>query len=247
MLNLINWHWLEDLLVRACEAEIREFGQIHAEEVFFAFCLEYDGLDGSLSFSYATRESVEAAIRAESGVDGAGYRAFELRPENWRYRGHPVFDPDSTPPGTDRIMEQYREAMGEDQDPEVREFLWLRFEYLVECVVQRLIERGAFRYLGREAEFLAYSANEHESLEELEDRLEKLYPNYRRATAEWAEEPRPGEVRPRHCEDGSGCGRRRSRPEARCTCCGAWCCPLCRTLHAHPELARRQPFFRNEP
>jgi hypothetical protein len=245
-MNLINWHWLEDLLVRACELEIRTFGLNHPEEPVFAFCLEYEGLDASLNFSYGTREAVETAVsslRAEDEGEGVCYRAVELRPEHWRFRRQPRQDPEGVWSDAEPILERYRENMQEDAQPEVTEFLWLRFEYVAECVAQRLLERGTFRYLNRELEFLAYAANEHESLEELEDRLSKLFPDYRRATVEYVTRPRLGQLSSRNCR-GSRC-RRRPRPAllTRCTYCQGWFCDRCLEEHSHPELFSRRPFF----
>ena len=64
----------------------------------------------------------------------------------------------------------------------------------MESVVKRLLERGSFRHLRRDAEFLAYVAHEHETLEELEDAITKLYPDDERATVDFSEHPRPGEL-----------------------------------------------------
>lgn len=237
---LLNWHWLEDLLARACELEIRCFGQDHPEETFFAFCLEFDGLEGGLQLSYGTRDAVEAA----AGVDpGVCYRALELRPQYWKYRAVPVLDAEGYWSRARPLLEQYRELMADDLDPDQTEFYWLRFEYLTECVIQRLIDRDAFRHLGRDREFLAYSAAETERLEELEERILKHYPHYRRATSEWVDQARSGYFRGITC-DGEFCGDPPAEEDlTRCTGCHLWFCPQCREGHAHPELSRRQPFF----
>jgi len=244
--ELINWLWLEDLLVRASEAEIRCFGAAHPGEAFFAFCLEFDGLQGTLGLSYGTREAVEYVVagrRSDEGEETVCYRAVELLPENWRYRKRPVQDPEGAWQQAQPILQRYRDAMAADLDPGVTEFLWMRFEFLAECVVQRLTERGAFRHLAQEGEFLAYTGNENESLEELEDRLEKLYPHYRRATAELVSQPRMGQPLPKACAnaDRSPHGSRGSL--YRCTHCGDWYCASCADGHFHEELSVRLPFF----
>lgn len=275
-MRLINWHWLEDLLVRACEAEVRAFARRHQDEEFFAFCLEFEGLSGELAFSYGTRGVVEdayATLAADPDEEPLYYRAVELNPEHWRYRREPVRDEDGSWARARPILAAYAEAMQEDPESEVGEFLWLRFEYLAESVIRRLVERDGFRALPREAQFLAYPAAEDERLEELEERILKLYPNYRRATAELVDHPRPGELSSENCE-AEGCPNAASRPEIadlttvltqeelrhtltvldhwreelglqRCTYCDAWLCEACGEQHAHPELARRQSFFRS--
>lgn len=243
---LINWHWLEDLLVRACEVEIRAFGQRHPEERFFAFCVEFDGIDGSLRLSYGTHDAVEAAARESrrsSPDDPLNYRSLELQPRNWKFRWEPRFDPEGHWSRMAPLLDQYAELMAEDREPEEAEFYWLRLEFLAECAVRRLIDRDAFRHLWREEEFLAYPFCSEERLEELEDRIEKLYPAYQRATAEWAEQPRPGDFHAGRCE-GTRCGKLRTRASlVRCTHCQAWFCDQCRPTHLHPELAQRRPLF----
>jgi hypothetical protein len=247
--NLINWLWLEDLLVRASEAEIRAFAAAHPDETFFAACLEFDGLAGTVAFSYGSRDAVEAAaaaLQAESSQP-VYYRAVELQPQYWRYRLQPAAGPDRVPSGcwqdTEPILERYRESMEADLEPEVTEFLWLRFEYLAECVLRRLLDRAAFSPLPCEAEFLAFSGNDLESLEELEDRLEKLYPRYRRATVELSSRPRLGELPARRCQ-GDPCPERQNRfGLVRCTYCQRWLCATCEAAHSHPELFERVPFF----
>jgi hypothetical protein len=255
VVSLINWLWLEDLLVRAAEAEIRQFGRAHPHESFFAFCLEFDGLTGQLHFSYGTRAAVDGALHTlrDEADDGAVYyRSVELRPENWGYHRVPPADPEGYWRRAQPIFERYREAMGEDQEPGVAEFLWLRFDYLAECVVRALIDRQAFYPLAQEAEFIAYSANEHEGDEELEDRIARLFPRYQRATVELVNQPRPadflnplwsGETVPRRCH-GEECRRKVKTGELyRCTCCHQWFCEPCAGLHTHPELFDRQPLF----
>lgn len=248
-MHLINWHWLEDLLVQAAESEIREFGLAHPEEAFFASCLEYEGLDGAVSMSLGSRAAVESAVarlREEAPEESIQYREVELRTENWLHREIPLLHSEHSPPAARSILEKYRENMQGEADEEVREFLWMRFEFLAESVVRRLIERGAFRYLYREPEFIAFAANEHESLEELEDRIQRFYPNYRRATAEWTDDPRVGNLRPLHCQGGRCRRHPRPRHLTRCTACGRWFCEACQEIHAHPELLLRQPFFAQE-
>lgn len=260
-MELINWPWLEDLLVRACDAEIRAFGAAHPEARFFAFALEFDGLTGTLHLSYGTRESVENAFAALPHPDPEEmpcYRAVELRPENWTYRCRPVLDPTGSWDAAEQVLEKFRTNVSGDRQPailadldpdadekaaEIVEFYWLRFEFLAECVVRRLLEKDPFNSLNRETEFLAYACNEHEYLEELEDRLQKLYPRYRRATAEWVAHPRFGLPSFQGCR-GEGCREPRgSRDLQRCTCCHRWYCEACRPSHGHPELARRMSFF----
>lgn len=258
-MELINWPWLEDLLVKACDAEIRSFAESHAEVACFAFALEFDGLAGTLHHSYGTREPVEAAFRqlaAEADEEPLCYRAIELRPENWEYRAVPIQDPVGAWASAEAILAKYRANMGEgggddlleddveeDQAEEIAEFYWLRFEFLAECVLRRLVEKDSFRVLNREPEFLAFACNEHEYLEELEDRLQKQYPRYRRATAEWVSHPRFGLPSFLGCR-GETCEAGKSAVELeRCTYCHRWYCPECRPDHRHPELAERQPFF----
>ena len=243
----LNWHWLEDLLVTAGDLEVRAFGLAHSEEIFFAACLEYDGLEGSLAWSFGTRDAVEAVVAAADPRtrDDLCYRAVELQPENWEYRRMPVQDPEGLWDAPRRLLDQYREIMNEDLDPEVAEFYWLRFEYLAESVVQRMLERGSFRYLNREGEFLAYAYNEHETLEELEDRLARFFPGYRPATMEFVEHPRLGEL-PAHVCAGRHGRERLSTLTAlgRCTACQKWYCPRCSQSHHHPELRARRSFFK---
>lgn len=242
---LINWHWLEDLLVRACELEIREFSERQGDDPCFAFCLEFEGLDGSIRLSYGTRAAVDAAARRlqlELG-DGIAYRSVELQPENWRFRDEPIADPEGYWSRAKPLQAQYAAIMSEDNEPEKAEFFWLRFEYLTECVIRRLTDRDAFRRLNTERDFLAYSLCREECMEELEDRLVKLYPAYRRATMEWSTSARPGEFDAGSC-DGTACGRSLARAVlARCTHCQGWFCEACREEHGHPELAKRQSFW----
>lgn len=240
----INWHWLEDLLVRACEVEVRLFGQRHPEERFFAFCLEFDGLTGTFQTSYGTREAVDGAARRlglELGPDVINYRAVELQPENWTYRGEPAKDPEGHWARMEPLLGQYADLMGDDREPDEAEFYWLRLEYLAECAVRRLIDRDGFRHLWRDEEFVAYPLCQEERLEELEDRLEKLYPAYRRATQEWISQPRAGEFHSGLCE--GSCRPKATGPLTRCTHCQGWFCEPCRLRHSHPELAVRQPLF----
>lgn len=242
---LINWHWLEDLLTRACELEIRRFGEAHGGESFFAFCLEFDGLEGTLRLSYGTRAAVDAVVSsAMNSAEGVtSYRAVELRPENWQHRDIPILDAEGYWSRARPLLDQYRELMADDLDADQTEFYWLRFEYLTESVVQRLIDRDAFRHLRRDREFLAYSAGDAERLEELEERIAKLYPNYRRATSEWVDQARSGYFRGITC-DGPQCGDPPVEEElTRCTGCHLWFCPTCRAEHRHPELTLRQSFF----
>ncbi|MFN3649173.1 MAG: hypothetical protein ACK47B_06290 [Armatimonadota bacterium] len=241
--SLINWDWFEDLLVRACEGEIRRFGSQHPEEPVFACCLEFDALFGALYFSYGTHDAVERAVRgSRKGRGSRSYREVELNPVYWSFRRVPQDDPDGSWEEVGELQRRHRENMALDSAPETVEFLWLRFEYLVECVVRRLIDRGAFRHLSREAEFLAYCATEEDSLEELEDRLEKLYPMYRRATMELTDHPRAGTYPSGRC--GGGCRGSAERPELRrCTYCQTWLCSGCSDGHTHAELLKRQPLF----
>ena len=245
-MQLINWLWLEDLLVDACEGEIRGFGRDHPETPFFAFCLEYDGLHGELELSYGDRRSVDAErsrIVAAGAGEGVQYRVLELRPDHWKHRAQRVEDPHGHWGRASRVLETYRAMIREDENSDTTEFLWLRFEYLAECVVRRLLERGAFRDLRREPEFIAYTANEHESLEELEDRLARFYPNYQRATMEFLPRPRVGEIVPFSCQR-IGCrpGSLRQRL-LRCTYCQRWFCGPCTAQHAHRGLQERSPLF----
>ena len=60
-LHLINWLWLEDLLVRACELDLQNFGAAHADEAFFGYCLEHDGVAGTLRACYATYAASDGA------------------------------------------------------------------------------------------------------------------------------------------------------------------------------------------
>ena len=248
-LRLINWLWLEELLVDACETEIRRFGAEHPDEPVYAFCLEYDGLAGTLGLSYGTRRDVERELARQAAELGEHtcYRASELRPDGWRYRNEGVADREGYWERASRVLAVYREAIdNSEEDPEAAEFLWLRLEYLAECVVRQLKERDAFAPLRRDEEFLAYTATDCESLEELEDRLSRLYPHYRRATIEWAEHARIGSVRSRRCQGDPA--HRQPNPDglARCTVCNTWLCRECQGTHEHPELAERQSFFRGE-
>ncbi len=249
MIDLINWPWLEDLLIRGCEGEIRAFARRQGTEPVFAFCLEFDGLAGDLSLSYGTRSSVDRAA-GRSGVP-AYYRSLELRPENWSLRRQPITDPDGFWAQAEIVLARVREAYNGDLSPEAAEFLWLRFEYLAECVVQALKESGAFQVLAREPEFVAFAANEDESLEELEDRLVKLYPRYRRATVELINQPRPRSILEAHL--GTFEAPRCATPRClavygvdelyRCTHCQSWFCDDCAGEHLHPELFERVPLF----
>jgi hypothetical protein len=243
--NLINWHWLEDLLVRACELEIREFARLHPDERFFAFCLEFDGLECDLRLSFGTHRAVERALRRAQGDSDSPvyYRAIELRPRHWDYARQPLRDPEGAWEPARPLLARCRENMAETDEPEAVEFLWLRFEYLAECVVARLMDRGAFRFLDTEAEFLAFAANENEMLEEMEIRLAKLYPRYRPATAELVSSPRVGELPPRRCRSLTCKSSPRPAAVARCTYCQAWLCEGCGATHLHPELLARRPFF----
>lgn len=258
-MELINWPWLEDLLVRAFDAEVRAFAEAHPEVSCFAFALEFDGLSGTFHLSYGTRPPVEAAFRqlvADNPEEPLDYRAVELHPGHWEYRAVPIQHPEGAWASAEQILAKYRANMGEgaggnlldddeeeDQSEEIAEFYWLRFEFLAECVLRRLVEKDSFRFLNREPEFLAFTCNEHEYLEELEDRLQKLYPRYRRATAEWVGHPRFGLPSFLGCR-GESCEAGKSALELeRCTYCHRWYCPDCRPDHRHPKLAERQPFF----
>jgi hypothetical protein len=245
--KLINWLWLEELLLRSCEAEIEAFGAAYPAEPFFACCLEFDGMAGEIGLSYGSRVDVEdlAARRRSEGEEVPNYRALELQPQHWRYRRVRMIEEDEARDQADGVLRDYVEAVQGDDTPEVTEFLWLRFEYLAECVVQRLLDRDSFRWLNRERQFLAYAATEHESLEELEDRILKQYPTYRRATAEMLRQTRAGTLPPQGCHD-SDCpsrGRFRRVKLQRCTYCQAWFCTECGARHRHAELTDRLPFF----
>jgi hypothetical protein len=269
MTKLINWIWLEDLLTQAVEAEIRALA-MHTDAAFYAFCLEFDTVEASFQLSFGTRADVDQAAAAWDGPgdDPPCYRALELNPQHWRFRHQPFQNPDGPWAQAQPILASIRESItDEEAEGQVVEFLWLRFEYLVESLVQRLIEHEAFQPLHRASEFIAFAANAHDQLEELEDRLCKLYPHYNRATAEWAEhsrhsdvqaelqdlfegeaEPASGEVRRRSlrrraCQSGK-CSRHPSpRNTQRCTYCQRWFCDHCREGHQHPELASPQPLF----
>lgn len=266
-MSLINWLWLEDLLVSSAEQQVQVCAEGLADERFYAFCLEFDVLDAELGFSFGTRADVERAA-AEAGGDIRCYRALELVPALWRHARVHVSDPSGAWQQAAGILGKIRGALSDDETPaEAIEFAWLRFEYLAESVVQRLVERDAFRSLNRASEFIAFAANEQERLEEIEDRLCKLYPSYNRATAEWAEHARPADIqaelaeifenpdlgvagevrrgvlRRRSCQSGK-CGRHPSpRTTVRCTYCQRWFCGQCKSAHIHPELAVPQPFF----
>lgn len=270
MTKLINWLWLEDLLTQAIEAEIRALARTHPDETFYAFCLEFDAVQAAFQLSFGTPADVERAAMTWTGPgdDAPCYRALELNPWHWQYRNQPFQHPDGAWAQAQPILEAIRESITDDEaEAQAVEFLWLRFEYLVETLVQRLIEREAFFPLRRTPEFIAFAANEHDGLEELEDRLCKLYPNYNRATVEWAENARlsevqaelqelfqeedeqtPGEVRRRllrrrACQSGKCSRHPPQRHTLRCTYCQRWFCDDCRDEHQHPELASRQPMF----
>jgi hypothetical protein len=244
---LINWLRLEDLLARACELEVRAFGADHRFESFHAFCLEFDGFSGSLALSYGTRDAVDTAAEEGEGDPTFCYRAAELLPDCWRHRDVPRADPEAYWAAAAPMLTQYQELMAGDPDEEIAEFFWLRFEHLAESVVRRMLDRDAFHYLRREREFVAYALCREERLEELEDRIARLYPGYNRATMELVDHPRPGEDRPGIC-DGRTCGRSLARAElARCTYCQGWFCEDCASRHGHAELARRQSLFLHDP
>ena len=246
-MKLVNWPWLEELLVRTCELEVRDFGASHRDERFFAFCLEYNPVDASLGLSYGTHSAVEAAVarlRGDAATAATPYRSVELRPQYWRYRRQPFLDPEGTWQRAAPILDAYREALAQDAAPGAHEFLWRRFEYLAECVLGVLAERGVFDFLPREPEFVAFAANEHERVEAVEDRLAALYPRYRRATMEMVSQPRPGSVRSGACA-AEGCKSRVTRTGLRrCTYCNHWFCRVCAAAHDHPEVLVRQPFLR---
>ena len=270
MTKLINWLWLEELLVRAGEAEVRAMAEAHPETAFYAFALEFDAVEASLGFSYGTRSDVEAAaatLRDET-QEPICYRSLELSPPHWRRRRVSAVDPAGDWARAQPILAAIRESISaEEQEPEAIEFLWLRFEYLVECVVQQLIEQDAFRCLRRAPEFIAFAANDHEQLEELEDRLCKFYPNYNRATTGWADHARPTDVqaelaelfesasgespgelrkrvlRRRACQSGKCPRHPTPRTTQRCTYCQRWFCEGCQDAHQHAELSTPQPLF----
>jgi hypothetical protein len=269
-MKLINWLWLEELLVKAAEAEVRAAAEAHPDVAFYAFALEFDPSDASVSFSYGTRADVEAAAAAQRDEtpDTVCYRALELNPGHWRHRRLPVVDPAGAWARALPILTAIRENVTDNEtDAEAVEFAWLRFEYLAESVAQQLIERDAFRCLRRAPEFIAFAASENEQLEELEDRLSKFYPNYNRAAADWAEHARPSDVqaelvelfeahsgesagelrrrvlRRRACQSGKCARHPTPRSTVRCTYCQRWFCDVCREGHAHPELSMPQPLF----
>jgi hypothetical protein len=244
-LRLINWLWLEDLLVEAIRGEVESFAREHRSERFYALCLEYDPADGSFALAYNTREAADQSIQSLS--EGEEYevccRAVELLPDYFHYRRVPAADRDGFWSAAMERLEPYREAMSPDTEPEVVQFLWVRFEKLLEDSLRRLLERDGFRRLSQELEFLAYSTTERESLEELEDRLVRLYPTYRRATMEQSEGVRYGLRRPRRCKtEGCDASAKENRL-LRCTYCQAWLCDACWEAHRHPELNVPQPLF----
>lgn len=253
-MNLINWHWLEELLLRGCEMETRAFAPHHLDERFHAFCLEFDADAGTLACSYGDRASVEQAAEAARAaeVSDLQYRRYELYPQHWQYRRVPLVDPDGAWETAEVILKKYRENLQTANNGEVHgdatpveniEFYHLRFEYLADTVVRGLVERDVFRSLRQDDEFLAFASGPSETLEELEDRIVKAYPNYHRATREWVRYPRLDEFRRRICS-GPGCGKQgRGVGLLRCTACGSWFCASCREEHLHPELAEPQPFF----
>ena len=245
-MKLVNWPWLEELLVRTCELEVRAFGDAHPDEQFFAFCLEYNPVDASLALSYGTHAAVTEAVaglRTAAATAAMPYRSVELRPQHWRYRRQPFLDPEGTLERAVSILDAYREALAQDAAPGAHEFLWRRFEYLSECVLRALVEREVFDALPQEPEFVAYTANDHERVEAIEDRLVKHYPHYRRATMEMVSQPRPRSVRPGTCA-AEGCESRVTRSGLRrCTYCNQWFCRACSVAHDHPELLVRQPLL----
>lgn len=243
--RLINWLWLEDLMTEAILGEVEAFAREHGEERCYALCVEYDPADGSYAMSFNTRDSVQAAIASLS--EGEEYevccRAVELLPEYFKFRRIPPADPDGFWAAVLERLEAYREVMVPDTEPEVVQFYWVRFEKLIEDSIRRLLERDGFRRLPQELEFIAYSTTERETLEELEDRLERLYPNYNRATMEQSEAVRYGMRRARKCRtEGCDVTAKESRL-LRCTHCHAWHCDACWEAHRHPELNVSQPLF----
>ena len=244
-LRLINWLWLDDLMTEAILGEVESFAREHRGERFYAVCAEYDPVDGSLALSYNTREAVETAIRklSEGGEYEVCCRAVELLPEYFRYRRVPVVDPDGFWSAAQERLGPYREAMSPDTDPDVVQFYWVRFEKLIEDSLRRLLERDGFRSLSQELDFVAYSTTQHESLEELEDRLGRLYPNYNRATMEQSDTTRWGLRHSSRCQ-GEGCSTTAEGVRLlRCTHCHAWLCDACWEAHRHPELNELQPLF----
>jgi hypothetical protein len=242
--HLINWLRLEDMLVQACAAEVRAFAADYRGEPLFAFCLEFDALTGELALSYGGRAMIEAAVAEKRDGRRLQYREAELRPRFWGpLRARPHADPDRHWASLRPLLDQHAENMRSDLASEVAEFCWLRFEYLAECVAARLRERRVFQELPREEAFLIFSGHPEETLEELEDRLAKAYPGYRRATAEMVRHARVGQVPPRRCSV-ADCGLPTQRQELwRCTHCQSWVCAGCRDQHSHDELYRRLPFL----
>ena len=242
-MRLVNWIWLEDLLVRACEDEIRLFAFEHDEAPVYACCLEFDAFQASILFSYAVRSEIEAQVTGAGAAGPAYYRNLELDPVHWRWRRLPLGDPEGAWEPTRDLLDRCRENLQEAEEVETVRFYWVRFEYLVRSVVRRLIDREAVRYFQhREEPFLLYSAHEGETVEALEDRLADLYPGFQRASFEWSDLSRRGSPRAQSCRK-RGC-RFRDRSELlRCTACGTWRCPDCAPGHKHPELRARRPFF----
>jgi hypothetical protein len=244
---LVNWPWLEDLLVRCVEHDVEAFAAQHPLDSCFAACLEFDPLIGRFSLAYGTQDAVEQAWKQQAGAaQGADrcYRALELRPSTWRFQGLTLTGPEASVQQAETILERYRERaqFEEGENPEAALFLQLRFQFLAECVVRRIMERDGLYPLARDSEFLAYTASPYETLEDVEDRLCRFYPEYRRATAEFVEYARWGSPKPRRCRE-PGCRRSVRVSLERCTYCGVWLCSTCRLVHEHPELARKLSFF----
>lgn len=244
-MHLINWLRLEELLARAVEGELHAWSRERSGTECFAFALEFDGVDGRLDLSFGTRECVEAAAARERYAFQAPvyYRALELRPENWAFRHVPRQDPDGFWLEAEQYLGKYRQNVLSDLSGDALEFLWLRFEFLAECVVRRLVDRGAFRGLPQASEFLAYPYHENETLEEVEDRLAKFEPRYRPSTVELVRTSRRGVAPGRRC-GARRCSRERPyRGLRRCTHCQTWLCSACAAVHTHPELYVRRSFF----
>ena len=241
-MRIINWIWLEDLLVRAFEDEIRLFAFEHEEAPVFASCIQFDVFQGTFRVSYGTRAAVDRVF-ADSKRP-AYYRNVELSPECWEWRDVPLQDPEGAWQPASEILGRIQANLVELEDVDAVRFLWMRFGLLIQIVVNRLIERDVARYFQhREEPFLLFCRHEDEPLEVVEERLASSYPGYQRATVAWAELPIPGgRRRPQRCGKRS-CDFAIRSELIRCTACDVWRCPACAVEHEHPERFERLPFF----
>jgi hypothetical protein len=249
----INWERLEEGALEASQGLLLRHAAREDGDPVRSVAVLFDGAAGSLRLAIGTQRSVLHALRLLGAEDApsarlgttlvepqAQYRAAQLSPGLW---GIPMVELATESEVAARQLRRYTEHRAAHGPGQARAFLEYRLEYLAHCLAATLRESEAVRVLPDGGQVLVFPVSPSDTLEIIEKRLAHLFPAYRPATAEWAEDPGTGRRRAARCAE-AGCGARRGTGGLlRCTYCDAWYCGGHRGQHCHPELAEPQPLF----